>query len=194
MAQADLDLRDVERHGLPMICMRCGAAAVVTKTTKFAWHPPWVFLLVLGGLLPFLIVALILTQRATIDAPLCDRHRGHWTWRAVFTWGGLFTVCAVVWLLIMDVGDANLWEKWYYGWLWVGTGVLFLIWLVITCVLQATSIRPTEIASRRLTLTNVAPEFVAATTPDQDDWDYERQGRRPLPRRPVYDEGPDEQA
>ena len=73
---------------LPPVCMKCGAEALLFKKKTFSWHPSWVLLLLIAGLLPFLIVALVPTERMTVHAPLCDEHRYHWTWRGLFIWLG----------------------------------------------------------------------------------------------------------
>jgi hypothetical protein len=41
---------------LPPVCMKCGAEALLFKKKTFSWHPSWVLLLLIAGLLPFLIV------------------------------------------------------------------------------------------------------------------------------------------
>ena len=46
---------------LPMICMRCGEPATVTRSRNMSWCPPWVGVLLIAGLVPYVIVALILT-------------------------------------------------------------------------------------------------------------------------------------
>jgi hypothetical protein len=83
MAVIRLEGRGNEQYDLPEVCMKCGAPAAVRKRKTFSWYPPWVALLLLAGLLPFIIVALILTKRRTVDAPLCEDHTNHWLWRGL---------------------------------------------------------------------------------------------------------------
>ncbi len=51
---------EAETGRLPAVCMRCGAPAVVWKDKKFTWIPPWLSITILGGLLPYVILARIL--------------------------------------------------------------------------------------------------------------------------------------
>jgi hypothetical protein len=48
----------------------------LTKT--FRWHSPWLYLLILPGLLFYVIVALVVQKKARIDVPFCGSHR---SWR-----------------------------------------------------------------------------------------------------------------
>jgi hypothetical protein len=63
---------------LPDVCLRCGAPATLHKSKTFSWHPPWVYVLLIAGLLPFAIVAIVLTKRRRVEAPLCEQHKHHW--------------------------------------------------------------------------------------------------------------------
>ena len=73
MATVRLYRDETEDFDLPAVCMKCGAPATTWKSKTFSWHPPWVYVLILIGLLPFAIVAMVLTKRRTILAPLCAR-------------------------------------------------------------------------------------------------------------------------
>src|SRR6266852_5675304 len=100
MALVRLHRDDADGY-IPDVCMACGEPASATKTNQMSWCPPWVGVLILIGLLPYVIVSLILTQRATIQAPLCDQHQGHWFNRLLLTWGsfvlfGLMEAGAIV--------------------------------------------------------------------------------------------------
>src|SRR2546423_13064777 len=88
-----VELRRAEARGLdlPPVCMRCGQPAEQFVSKVFAWHPSWVYFLLFVGLLPFIIVALIITERARVDAPLCAVHKGHWSKR---TWTLLLSFLA----------------------------------------------------------------------------------------------------
>src|SRR5262245_28530139 len=91
MAQIRLGRYEAE-GGLPRVCMRCGAPATLFKTKNFSWYPSWVYILLLAGLLPFAIVALIMQKKMRVSAPLCDQHKHHWVWP---------TAAAVVALLLL---------------------------------------------------------------------------------------------
>src|ERR1700720_2814473 len=91
---------------LPMVCMRCGDPANIVKTKRLYWFPRWVYLLFLIHPILVVIFALILTRRARIQAPLCERHRWHWLVRQAFVWltllGLLILGAGVVFLLISE--------------------------------------------------------------------------------------------
>src|SRR5262249_9663675 len=69
MATVRLERDEVDNDSLPDVCMVCGAEATLRKRKSFSWHPPWVILLILISLWPYIIVALILTKRMTVRAP-----------------------------------------------------------------------------------------------------------------------------
>ena len=60
---------------LPPRCVKCNAPEAGRKRLALSWHPPWVFLLILGGLLVYVIVALIVRKSAKLEVGLCDAHR-----------------------------------------------------------------------------------------------------------------------
>src|SRR5208283_1344571 len=79
MAQIRLHVYQADGY-LPAVCMCCGRPATTTKTKRMSWHPQWG-----GGL-----AALIMTKYATLQAPFCDEHKGHWFKRALLLWGSFF--------------------------------------------------------------------------------------------------------
>jgi NADH:ubiquinone oxidoreductase subunit 6 (subunit J) len=155
-------------YDLPDVCMKCGAPATVWKPRSFAWHPPWIFVLILAGLLVYVIVALVLTKRKRLDIPLCDAHKAHWLWRQLVVVGGLLVLLAVGFLAMILLSDSrpNSDEATIGGILCGGTVLGLLAWLVLAVVLQTTTIRPREITDDSITLQGVSPEFVQA----YEDW------------------------
>jgi hypothetical protein len=148
---------------LPDVCMVCGAPATLRKRKKFSWFPPWIWILLFCSWLPFLIVALVLTKRRTIDVPLCEEHKNHWLWRQLLVYGSLFGVIlvGVVAGIAMNEnekgGDVPLSD-----FLCGGTVILLIVWVILAVVVQVTSIRVKEITDRNIKLSGVAPEFVEA--------------------------------
>jgi hypothetical protein len=193
---------EAEDGDLPAVCMCCGAPARFTQSKVFKWHPPWVLALALVGLLPYAIVAIILTKRMRVWAPLCDRHQGHWFWRGVYSWGGLIVLIVLgigaIMLMTADQrprrGGAGGEEL--GGLACVGVVVLGLVWAVGLSVAQGTGIRPTEITDRSISLAGVSERFIDALAEDreaaaeEDEYEedeYEddrprRPRRRPPPR------------
>ncbi|MBN9520263.1 hypothetical protein J0H58_17330 [bacterium] len=185
MARVRLRWDETRGDELPEVCMRCGAPADVHRGRTFSWHPQWVLLLLFGGLLPFLIVAVILTKRMRVEVPLCDAHKNHWLARAAVIWTtffGLIGLGVVAMLLMGPQGNDPV-----GGYVCAGTVVGLFIWLISAAILQSTSIRPVEITADDITLTRVASGFVDAL---RDQRDAARDRRRL--RRDDYDDEDDE--
>jgi hypothetical protein len=63
---------------LPATCVKCGAPAARFLMKTFRWHDPWLYLLILPGLIFYAIVALVVQRKARIDVPFCQ---AHFSWR-----------------------------------------------------------------------------------------------------------------
>jgi hypothetical protein len=162
---ATIHLSGSELDELPAVCMRCGAPATVTRDKTFSWHPPWVILLAFIGLLPFVIVALLLTQRVTVTAPLCARHRNHWLSRALIGWGGFALLVLLAGgglFLLRNHPDLTIGDLELGGLLCVGSVVGVPVLLIIAVILRYTSIYTSGISGSRITLRGVAEEFAEA--------------------------------
>lgn len=112
----------------PAVCMCCGRKATVAAVRRMSWCPRWV-----GG-----VMAIILTRHATVQAPFCDAHKGHWFRRAVLVWssfvlffllGGGSTIIAAN----LDHGPKeDVLLVALFGWI-----ALFFLWFVIGHRLQS---------------------------------------------------------
>src|SRR6185312_8556871 len=72
-------------------CVLCDQPADGEPLQKqFSWHSPWVFLTILAGLLIYVILALVLSEKAKVVVPLCRRHRSRRS-----------RMIAVAWLLVI---------------------------------------------------------------------------------------------
>ena len=60
---------------LPDVCVKSGVKTGERLKRKMSWHNPWIALTILAGLLVYVILALVLTKRATIDLPLCETEK-----------------------------------------------------------------------------------------------------------------------
>ncbi|HEY7313795.1 MAG TPA: hypothetical protein VH643_30880 [Gemmataceae bacterium] len=165
MATVRLESYDSEVHDLPEICMKCGAPSSVRKNKTFSWYPPWVGVLLLAGLVPYLIVAAIVTKRCRVEVPLCDQHKSHWLMRqllvllsllGLLALGGVFMGVAIA---ASDKGSGN---NPVFGFVCVGWLVLMVGWIVLACIVQYTTIRPSEITDTSIRLTSVSEVFVEA--------------------------------
>lgn len=148
------DESDGERF--PRLCMRCGQPTRDSVTQKFAWNPPWVPVLILAGLLPYLLVAIVTRKTMRIAAPMCGRHRGHWRVRQLYVVLGLFAWIAY-WILVGVMSDE---------WPATAANAAFFVgifgplaWLISAIVLSQKAIRTTQILDNRMDLVNVHRDF-----------------------------------
>jgi hypothetical protein len=162
MAQITLWTSETDRESLPDICIVCGQPAISFVKKSFAWHPPWIAVLVLVGLLPYILVAIALTKYMTVDAPVCGGHRGYWWKRQLLSWlpPPLLLIAGLG--AVLAVGDAKPGEANMAGFVCVGTAGLFFTWLTFALVIQSKMVRPAEITERSITLKSVHREFAAA--------------------------------
>ncbi len=207
MANVKLSAYECRKNLLPKVCMFCGEPAVTRKQRNFAWHPPWVWILILAGILVAAIVALILTKRMTVRVPVCERHEGFWRRRNLVV-GLSFLGVAVLEIVAIAI-SANQPQGQNNdlgGFVCVGGAFLFLAWLVVVAIYSAQGIRPTEITDRSIRLTGVNREFIEALEDDrerdrdeEDDyrrkWNAKRKAEReaeerepPRPLRPSRDD------
>jgi hypothetical protein len=165
--------------------MKCGADATCERRKTFSWHPGWVNFLILIGILPWAVVAMILTKRMTIYAPLCDDHRYHWTWRSCFIWFGF---ALLVLLGIFAIFFLSTQEKQGGGGIQIGGLVCFgtiiagAVWLFSAAIIHHVGIRAAEITDMSISLTNVSRDFVEALRDERgqrrEEDEYERPHRR----------------
>ncbi len=59
---------------LPHICVRCGQPASKRVSVKLTWHSRWWYLLLLLSLWVYVIVALLIRKKATLELSLCEPH------------------------------------------------------------------------------------------------------------------------
>jgi hypothetical protein len=168
MAEIHLSLREANGD-LPGVCLVCGRDSELVKKKTFAWQPPWVWVTLLLGVLPFAIIALILTKRATVQAPLCKEHRFHWDGRIL---GIFFGFCLVAGAVVVAVNFNQ------YPWLWLMVAAVMFGWIVLAIALGLTMVRPMLITDREIILKAVAPGFVDAMLAADD---LERENRYRLP-------------
>jgi hypothetical protein len=216
---ASILIRDNETDDLPPVCAQCGEPASDRITKVFSWHPPWIAVTILAGLLIYIILAMVLTKRMTVRVPFCGLHRNHWSKRNLIiglSAAGIAALGILSFVLVLSRPGNN---DELFGFVCLGSALVFLVWVIFVAVLQSTSIRPTEITDRTITLRNVSDAFADAVEDadfkprrrlrrydDDDRDDYRRRprpgrgdddddervegGPPPLPRFPDNDEPP----
>ncbi len=172
------------------------------KKKTFSWYPPWVGVLLLAGLLPFLIVALILTKRCRVMAPLCEQHKNHWMMRqllVLLSLVGMIALGLVVSIADVSVSKSGSQGDTLSGLVCMGWVILLIGWVVLAVVVQSTSIRPKEITDTFLRLGGVSDEFARACEEEMtrsrarldrltsERWNDEDRRSRRAQTRPIED-------
>ena len=188
MAIVRLTLDEAADGYLPETCLKCGQKAEHWVKKKFSWHPSWIWILLLAGVLPFAIVAAILTKRATMLAPMCTAHRRHWMIRTAVMVIGLLAIVVLIVLLIVvssePPGRRNDLLPAIFGFALVGGG---FAWIVAMIVLGLAGIRPQEITDYDLTLQGVSDQFAddfdrCVEEEEEKEIDERARGHRPRSR------------
>ncbi len=120
----------VVKHGAqpPSRCAKCNCpvSRPPIKRTLY-WHPSWIYLVILLGLLIYVIVALIVRKKGVVLVPLCEEHRRKRAIAIAVSWGlvldsFLCFVLAIVYSLgyVALVGLASLLAGIVMG-VWKGT-------------------------------------------------------------------------
>jgi hypothetical protein len=167
--------READAESLPSICMRCGADSEKMVRQTFAWMPSWVNVLILFGLLPWLVVALVTRKSFHLTAPMCDRHVNHWRVRKLYIWVGLF--CWIAFIVALIMMSKNIPEQFLTP--LIGFCVFgFLAWLIAGLLLTNGAIRAIEITDFGIDLTNVNRAFADEWEIICDKADGERRAKR----------------
>jgi hypothetical protein len=174
MAVAWLDRYECDREGeLPPVCLKCGAEAEHYVKRTFQWYPPWVLATMLAGLIPWMVLAAVLTKKMTVYAPLCRQHRSYFTMRML--WGGLIILVGLVMtvggiylsVIIMAVqAKANNSPLVTFS-PCCATVFLFCVAMLVASVVMQMGIKPAEITEDDIKLKGVSDEFVEAVKEDR---------------------------
>lgn len=85
---------------MPPICVRTGTAGFKSVKQKLEWRPAWVYLGLLGGVLPLLVLSLILTRRRTLSPWLSEEAYARRRRFLNLAWGGALLGLAMIVLCI----------------------------------------------------------------------------------------------
>lgn len=180
MASIRITRCEAQNNLLPPVCVVSGEPTTDVKRHTFRWTPPWVGILILAGLLPYLIVAMITRKDITFDVPIASRKKGHWMWRQLFA---VFGVLGCIGLVIVGIALSNQPggvnqgpDIGLYTAAAAGVGLLFV--LIVALFLQFTSVRPKEITDRDITLVGVHENFIVALEEERDRDEEEEEERR----------------
>ena len=71
---------------LPNRCVKCNEPTPRTLKRNLRWHHPAIYILIFGGVLFYVILALVLSKTATINVGLCETHAAARKRDMVITW------------------------------------------------------------------------------------------------------------
>lgn len=186
---------EAERGLLPPVCMITGEPTTATKRHTFRWTPPWVSILILAGLLPYVIVAMVTRKQMTFDVPVAAGRKWHWLWRQLFAIFGILGCIGLVFVgIALSNGTNNnrVNQGPDFGLITAAAaGIGLVVTLVIALILQYTSVRPSEITDREITLAGVHENFVVALEDDRDRDEEEAEERRAAKRAKSRDRDED---
>jgi hypothetical protein len=139
---------------LPPQCIKC-CAPIEGKPLKrnVTWHPSWVYILILPGLLIYAIVALAIQEKATIYVPLCEKHRAK---RRMHLWLATIIFFASLACFFMAANAPRDMEGF-----WAMAGFFgILISLIYAVINSRLVVTPTKIDSQYAWLKGASPQFV----------------------------------
>lgn len=160
MANVRLTPEQCQGDDLPPLCARCGRPAVDRVERAFAWHPPWLGVFILLGVLPGVVLMIYHTRRRTVRLPMCDRHRRHWKNPALATLIGLPVCVALMPLGAVVFRTPGVTVAGVY---------LFLAGVVGIAVWNGRLIRPDRIDADGIVLAGVHQEFADAVKESRDE-------------------------
>lgn len=163
MPHVRLRLREADGR-LPPVCLCCGAPATATEARDLPKlsSTVWLVLFVAGPFL-FRAASALASKSVRLQAPLCDRHRNHWTrgtrliWTSFAVFGGIIAAAFLLAHLLPEDLQAAL-----SPFIGVAGYLLFLAWLGILCVARDSEIRLIDIDRKELLLGGVSNEFIRA--------------------------------
>jgi hypothetical protein len=172
MATIRLGRYEAQQGDFPPVCIRCGLPACVYRRRAFDQNPWWMYLTLALAVLPFFILAVFLSKRVVVCAPLCQLHKDHWRWRSLvlfaavavnaFGWLAALSVVTELFVRFQAAYDFGMFVLMFTTLI----GPVFLT--VLALVLQLTAVRATRVTDTGVTLAGVAPEFIEALRVEEE--------------------------
>ena len=145
---------------LPMRCLLSNEPAVKRVRKSWSWHTPWLFLLAASPLI-YIIVALIVRKKASIDLPVSTRilqkNRKVTRVTVCVCLGGV--VLTILGVFLPAAGSHFLSDVK----LWMGLGgVIVLVVGALVGLILLNTLQPEKITNTHLWLKGVHPDYLAA--------------------------------
>lgn len=153
--KGDLLVMD-KRAQLPNVCVKSNLPAERFLKRKLAWHHPLISISILASPLIYIILAAILTKRATIHIGLTEEWHARRRTRLIVTWLLILTSAAMLvggFVLVDQMRDvAPL--------MFLGALILFIAGLIFG-VVATRLVTPTKITDDLVFIKGVHPDFLA---------------------------------
>jgi hypothetical protein len=134
---------------LPDRCVKCNAPTHHKLKRNLRWHHPALYILILGGFLFYLILALVLSKTATINVGLCETHSAARKRDILITW-------ILVLLSIVSFSFAVAMEEMSVFFI----GLMLFLGAVIYGIVKARVVAPQKIDDQYVWLTGVTPQYL----------------------------------
>ena len=135
---------------LPDRCIKCNEPAQRKLKRNLSWHHPALYLVIFGGALFYVLLALILRKTATIEVGLCENHSALRTRDIMITWAlGLLSVGSF--FLAAQLEDLTF----------AGTGVLLILSTAIYGIVRVRVVTPTKIDENLIWLKGFDRNYLA---------------------------------
>lgn len=107
---------------LPDRCIKCNEPAERKLKRKLSWHHPALYILIFGGALFYVLLAMVLRKTATIEVGLCEEHSAVRRCDIIITWilgllsmGSFFLALQLEELTFVGIGSLLMLATAVYG-------------------------------------------------------------------------------
>jgi hypothetical protein len=158
---------------LPSRCVKCNEPTTNRLKRSLAWHPGWVYLLILVSPLIFIIVALIIRKTAKIEIPLCDEHRANRSRNILIAW--LTALSGIALCFTPAFLNAQALSNGPLPGILIFLGVILLFFGLIFGAIISQFVVPQKIDDTHVWLKKVSPLYLAELPllPGSEGWEME---------------------
>lgn len=143
---------------LPYRCVKTNGEAELLLRRKLSWHHPVLFLSLCGGLLIYVILALLLRKTADVQIPICHRIKQRRLIAMLVGWVfGLSGLGIIFGAVVLSENDPQFQP--YVGFVIIG-GILFSLISIIVCTMLANIVSPSRITDKHVWLKGVHRDYL----------------------------------
>lgn len=137
---------------LPARCVKCNEAADAYPFRRtLVWYPRWTYLGLLGGLIPFVVIAIVMQKKLTGVFALCELHRRHRRRAILIGWLGSLAGMAII------IGGASSRDLAALG---VMSGIVTILISVFYGLFASRIVWPQRIRDQRAWVNGVCPQYL----------------------------------